>query len=142
VLFDGALIDGTLLGADFGTQFDKDYGFMGLFSPDVEIASALLFTELDFQFQVDDLHFGVIPEPTTMMLLFTGLVALATTHGRLRLFRRRTIRMTLIIVAASFPAARGSEVISGTVTGWVDLTAGPICGVIQPPQCTNPALSL
>ncbi len=36
--FSGALIDGTVLGSDFGNAWDLEYGFLGLYTPSVNIA--------------------------------------------------------------------------------------------------------
>ena len=79
--FDAAVIDGAILGSDFGNPFDTEYGFFGVFSPTCDISYALLTDDLS---SVDDLHFGIIPEPGSVALL--GLVGLGVLmrrrHGR------------------------------------------------------------
>ena len=73
VFFLGDVIDGTILGSDYGHVHDVDYGFFGVFTPETEIAYALLRGAPHTAF--DDLHFGVIPEPATGLLVILGIFA-------------------------------------------------------------------
>ncbi len=134
--FAGAVIDGSMLAADFDTEFDFDfdYGFLGLFSVDTPIAYAVMSEDIT---TFDDLHFGVIPEPGTLALL--GLSVLAGTYLRRRKLGRVPSRVAWSFAAAaslalSNPVLADSD-ISGHVEGWADLTEGPICGDNGWPGC-------
>ncbi|MGD2108971.1 MAG: PEP-CTERM sorting domain-containing protein [Phycisphaerae bacterium] len=70
VEFEGDLVDGVIQSAD-PPFFLTSYGFMGVFSPDDPIAYAIITEALT---DLDDLHFGMIPEPASLVLLGTGLV--------------------------------------------------------------------
>ena len=81
VAFNGIVVDGTLLGSDYGNAWDLEYGFFGFFSPSATISYGVVTVERG---SIDDLHFGVIPEPTTLaFLVLAGLVIVRTRRRRL-----------------------------------------------------------
>ncbi len=77
ITFGGSLIDGVIPGADYGMADDLAYGFIGIYSPDVMIGSATLRKDITL---FDDLHFGMIPEPGSLMTL--ALLAVAGWSAR------------------------------------------------------------
>jgi hypothetical protein len=81
VAFNGQVVDGTIQGTGFGNPFDIDYGFVGAFCPNGQIAYAVATDDLTV---FDDLHFGVIPEPTTLVFLVFGSLAVVSTRRRSR----------------------------------------------------------
>jgi len=139
VEFTGSVIDGIIPGADFGNPYDVQYGFLGLFSPEVPIAYGLIYED---RTEFDDFHFGVIPEPGTIVLILSGIAYIGARGNRRCSARKASvIGISLLATAQCSASALAGGTVSGNVTGWVDLTDGPICGVIDPPECTNPVLS-
>ncbi|UCE61733.1 MAG: PEP-CTERM sorting domain-containing protein, partial [Phycisphaerales bacterium] len=138
VQFDEQVIDGVVFGRDFGNSFDIHYGFAGLFSPEAMISHVVISED---QTSFDDLYFGVIPEPATLLLLL-GAVALVT---RFRRHRVKWVHCQLICGCALVFGGLETPLfadnpVSGQVNGWVDLTEGPICGDNGWSGCVNPEL--
>lgn len=67
--FENELVDGTFLGSDYDVEGDLSFGFFGMYLPDASIDHVIITKGLS---GFDDLYFGVIPEPTTLLLLFGG----------------------------------------------------------------------
>jgi hypothetical protein len=128
--FLGDVIDGTILGSDYGQLYDVDYGFFGVYTPESEIAYALLrgapFTGFD------DLHCGVIPEPTTVFLLILGIPLLLKGRRRWPSVTVCATATVLTVGLLSTPASAAD--ISGTVTGY----ATPFNPEYLPDTPTNP----
>jgi len=132
--FSGVLVDGSVPGADFGNAFDIEYGFVGLFTAEREVSYAVVSQGIG---RFDDLHFGVIPEPTTLFLIAVGVIGM-TCRRQVKLAHVRIVSgvcVTFGIFLGSSQAALAQNNISGHVSAWVDLTEGPICGDNGWPGC-------
>ena len=86
--FEGDLVDGVVNGTPFGGTFDIEYGFLGIQSPGISIATVFLY---DDSARYDDLHFSIIPEPATWLgiALFAVLCASRRPVLRGQAVRRR-----------------------------------------------------
>jgi len=60
--------------------FGFNEGFLGIIAN--ETIASVTFSPTAVPFVIDDLHFGIIPEPSTALLLASGLVALAVGRRR------------------------------------------------------------
>lgn len=121
----GALVDGTVRGEDFGSEFDIEFGFIGIFAPESEIAYATVSTRIT---QLDDLHFGIIPEPSSGCILCCALLLIGVGRRRFRALRGKLSALLVPVVILSAPIALRAETIIGTVTGYVMTSEDPICG--------------
>ncbi len=82
----------------------------------------------------DDLHFGVIPDPTTGLLLVLGVpVLLKRRRQWKRVNLRATVSVTVLVVMGLTTGASGPD-ISGKVTGF----ATPFDPEYLPDTPTNP----
>lgn len=83
--FTGSLIDGAVDGSLFGNAFSQQYGFAGAYDASGRIQRVRVMEDLT---GLDDLHFAVVPEPLTLVLVLvismTGYLrtAFGKRHGR------------------------------------------------------------
>lgn len=138
VEFSGSLVDGAVPGVDFGNSFDFNYGFVGIFSPNVDIAYAELASDRG---AVDDLHFGNIPEPTTIFLLAAGLVGICFVKRRHWGSQIGVIAITAMLVFGTAGVGFAQQEITGNVTAWVVDGPEPICGDFGPLDCNQVPLT-
>ena len=108
--FEKELVDGTLLGSKYGFEGNLSFGFFGMYFPDASIDHVII-TKGASSF--DDLYFGVIPEPSTLLLLFGGgLVAMrrrrAGATGSLPARADRRRGLAFLIRGSARAEARGS----------------------------------
>ena len=126
------LIDGTVLGSDFGGKYDFDYGFVGLSASDVPISEVIVH---EWRTTIDDLHFAVIPEPSSIALWCVAAVILFMRTSRRCSRKTMTILLIVFATSAFLSSSAHAAIVKGKVTGWVMRAEHPICGDDGPGWC-------
>jgi len=119
-----SLVDGIILGMDpTSSNDDYEHGFFGVYSPEFMIGSILIREDRAL---FDDLHFAVVPEPCSALLLLIGMSIVWYCVHKPTIEARHIVLGCALASCCNDSTAFGD--ITGQVQGYVHVAPQSMCG--------------